>query len=140
MQSKRIAIVFLALLMVPLVLASQVTAISISPAGSVDGMMDFPTSFQVSGANISSTYSIEVNDAEVASAIAPATDGSFSFSVTPTAEGRNKIEVIDDFDDSVVLTVYIQATDLIGLIIKLMVVIITITIILNIAKEMENIV
>lgn len=137
MRKKSKVLLLLCLMLAVPLMAVSVKAIAISPSGTTDGILDFPVTFEVSGANVSRTYTIELNDATVSSAVAPSTDGTFSFSVTPATEGRNKVEVIDDVTSLVVLTVYVQAQDIIAMIINVMTLVISIGLILSIAKEIK---
>jgi len=132
--------VALSLFIVTLTFSVNVSAADESSArltpSTASGMLNLPTQFTATGLVASTVYSVELNDATYSTNLIASTSGELTFSVTPSLAGYNKVELINSTSD-VVATATINATDLVALIVPMIIMLVSITLIFSIVKEIK---
>jgi len=115
--------------------AADESSATLTPS-TASGMLNLPTQFKATGLVAATVYSVELNDATYATNLIASTSGELSFSVTPSLAGYNKVELINSTSD-VVATATINATDLVALIVPMIIMLVSITLIFSIVKEIK---
>lgn len=116
-----------------------VSAVTITPA-STSALLNMPITFTVTGLNESSNYDVELDDSAIVTAYSPSTGGQMTFSLTVTTAGNHKVEVIDNFDTSVVATANVMGEDIMPVLIGAITILITVSIVFSIYRSMEDVV
>jgi len=115
---------------------TQVSATALITPSTTTAMLDFPTTFKVTGLDDENTYSVTVDGASTLTGLLCTTSGELMFDITVSTAGNHAVRVLDN-TSAVVATANVNGYDVLAILIPSVVVLIGVTLVLGIVKEVK---
>ena len=123
---------FLLLIFLP---TSVLAGATMTPA-STSALLGFPAQFSCTGLDPLNTYSVTIDDSTKLSSLKCSTGGELKFSVSVSTAGYHLVKLLDNLSATVATSTF-EGIDIMGTLIPAIVVLVSITILFGVVKELK---